>query len=476
MAVQLEVRKRILATVSSGSPLFSYFPRPALILPMGIENEFGVGQKDGEADINSAKLWRVWRNGARSYRDCDHVEFCTGECEGALRVAVASEASKVICWESGFSPWLDNHSRDGKGHTFGGVHENYARRAPRSRWPLMVPYLVARVLFDGAGCVDDNRRYQLSQRADYMVAATGGDTPTRRVIITDRAESLMTVSGWDRFHIICGDPHMSPMNIFLTAGMTGMVGELMDMGVLPRVDYNIDCAVADMRALSISVRDWDPVAARSEWFLKGIKNGPKGALELLERYLGVAETHFAGRDVVTDAILVLVGDTLQKLGKDPWGLWGRLDWVAKLNLLNRFHGAHANDEWIRSQDFEYHLIGAREPDGTTRRGLYAFLVEQGCMEQLFSHGLLKEAILEPSPHTRAFFRGRVAQMVEEEFCEYWHLNGLGECWRMLQFIPKRDNSSGFTVYTGDPFQTYQEYLPRVRAILRGDVAMQDIRM
>ncbi len=476
MSVKWEIRKRVLETVSSGSPLFSYFPRPALILPMGIENEFGVGQKDGEADIDAAKLWRVWRNGARSYRDCDHVEFCTGECEGALRVAVASEASKAICWESGFSPWLDNHSCDGKGHTFGGVHENYARRAPRSQWPLMAPYLVARVLFDGAGCVDGDGRYQLSQRADYIVAATGGDTPMRRVIITDRAESLITIHGWDRLHIICGDPHMSPMNTFLTVGMTGMVGELMDMGVLPRVDYNLDSAVTDMRALSRSVRSWDPVAARSEWFLKGVKNGPRGALELLKRYLRVAEAYFAGRDTVTDAILVLVEDTLQKLGKDPWKLRNRLDWVIKLDILNTFYNAQRDDEWIQSQDFEYHLIGAKEFDGTTRRGLYAFLAERGCVEQLFSHGLLKEAILEPSPHTRAFFRGRVAQMIEEEFCEDWYLNVIGACWYMLQFLPKRNNSSGFIAYTGDPFRTYREYLPRVRAILCGDAPMQDIRM
>lgn len=481
------VKKKILGRLEAGLPLFTELPIPATRDQIiGLESEYGVGSRVNpsgayEWDIDGAKLPAFWANGSCAYRDCEHVEHCTGEEVDPLRAVLSYEAGKILCWEAGFSPWLDNRSCDAYGNTFGGIHENYLRRAPRREWWRLVPFLVARTLFDGAGLVEvkgNEVRYQLSQRAEHLSAALDGDTPQKRVLISNRDEPLTGRRGYDRMHLVCGDPHMSPVNLFLTVGMTGMVGELLDFRALPDVRYNLDCAVSDMRRLSRCVYDLDCTVAGRFWQMQGLEDCGGSAVELLWRYLRLCEGHFAGRDEITDAVLVLMADTLEKLGRDPRQLCARLDWAAKLSLLRAFYEAQEGDgwrEWLASHDIEYHLIGAREADGSVRSGLYAFLSAQGRMEELWSDELFLRGLHEPSPYTRALLRGRVAAAVRGEFQDAWRMDRVdGRHWQLLHVAPRRADGAGFFVGTDDPFRTYDEYLPRIRRMLAGMIAAANI--
>ena len=385
--------------LESRTPLFDNIPTVGWKRIMGTESEYGVQNTlvDGKQVIDSDKLPMMLRNGGEVYEDCGHVEYASPETSNPAAAVAYYEAGKVWCWNEQYSPALFCHNNDWNGNTFG-AHENYFTYAARSEWHRLIPFLIARTAFCGAGWLNNGNCFEISQRAHAIQCAKDSNTTTNRPIINMRDEPLAKMPGHHRLHIICGDATMSEVATFLRLGATSCMVEMLEMGALPRIEYSEICASDDMKSVS-----------RMDWILRGVSSGPRNALEILSLYYTRATELFSHRDAVTDAVLAVWEDTVNKLAIEPLLLWRRLDWVAKLFLL-RFFKEHENSEptsdMLRSQDMAYHNLNPAE-------GLYYHLAQAGEMERVVSDVCIIHAAHEPPRDTRAYARGKVVQLLED---------------------------------------------------------------
>ena len=389
-------KNEILRKLQSKKPLFEQVPRTSWKAIGGTESEYGSFTKD----VDRSRLPVFTTNGGLVYIDCDHLEYASPETSNALEALMYYEAGKVLCWQENFTRPLYCHNTDWEGNTFG-AHESYFTNAPRYRWEKLLPFLIARVIICGNGWFNKEGKFVISQRAQYIERASSEETKLRRGVINLRHEPLGKAGDYDeRLHLICRDANMSEVSTFLCVGITALILELLEKNALPEVSYDSDKSATDI--LQISKRT-------SGWFLVGIKGSERGAVELLSCYLERAKSIFSKRDSVTDALLIIWEDTLEKLARNPMELSERLDWVAKLKLLNLFQenvGDECTANWLCSQDMEYHNL---DPE----KGLYYWLRDNFQMERIISDEMILYATEEPPKDTRAYVRGKLAQHLLE---------------------------------------------------------------
>ncbi|HEX5630984.1 MAG TPA: proteasome accessory factor PafA2 family protein, partial [Acidimicrobiia bacterium] len=109
-----------------------------------------------------------------------------------------------------------------------------------------------------------------------------------------------------------------------------------------------------------------------------------------------------GTSVVNQTALAEWEAVLTDLERDPLSTADRLDWTAKLELLEGYRGRHSLkwlDPRLRMLDLQYHDI---DPE----RSLYRKLADAGRMRRLFTEDEVARAAVEPPEGTRAWFRGR----------------------------------------------------------------------
>lgn len=373
----------------------------------GIECELGIVDKNGNAGAEFHRLPIITENGGKVYKDMGHVEFCTPEAADPITLTAHIEAMRRYCFAAGYAKKLYCNCVDGDEHTFGGSHENYFTRASRDVWPKLIPFLIARSLVGGSGNWrkrDKTPAYEISQRARFMVTDVSEDTTDNRGIINTRPEPLAAIKGWDRMHVIYSEPTMCETATFLKVGLMSLATELMELRALPSIKYEREKAVSDLHRIS---------SQASGWYLDGVTHGPKGAVELLSCYIARARELFWGRDEVTNAIVVIAEDTLQKLASDPLRLlFGRLDWVTKYEVLRLVHERFPDPventfEWLRSQDMEWHNLNPAE-------GLYYALQQTNQVERIVSDELNVGAMRNPPLNTRACVRGKTQQLLRRE--------------------------------------------------------------
>lgn len=97
----------------------------------------------------------------------------------------------------------------------------------------------------------------------------------------------------------------------------------------------------------------------------------------------------------------------------PRSDWHRLDWVAKLMLINEFREQEksivSKHGWVlHSQDMEYHSLNHDDPD----KALYYCLRPQ--MERIVNDEVIALAVIEPPRNTRAYARGKLVQYLGEQ--------------------------------------------------------------
>ncbi len=93
----------------------------------------------------------------------------------------------------------------------------------------------------------------------------------------------------------------------------------------------------------------------------------------------------------------LLGD----LERDPLLTADRLDWTAKLRILEGYRkrdGLGWDDPKLRLLGLQYHDVDAK-------RGLYNRLAAAGHIKRLFTDDEVQDAVKRPPERTRAFFRG-----------------------------------------------------------------------
>ncbi len=297
---------------------------------------------------------------------------------------------------------LYKNNTDFLGHSFG-CHDNYlfSRDVP---WEAvvrgMVPFLVTRQLFAGAGKIGQEEEdvapvpgiYQLSQRSDFLSVITSIDTMDRRPIVNTRDEPHADRHRFRRFHGIIGDANMNEVATALKIGTTALVLQLIEAGKAPVLELADPVEAA--KAIS---RD------ESCGWLVALANGKTiSAIDIQRLYLEAAQG-VAEPDDDTAWVLREWESVLDDLQADPMKCIDRVDWVAKKYLLNTFCEEEKlswSDPWLQSLDLEYHNI---DPE----HGLYHELLRQCSVRQLVNEEAIVAAITTPPSTTRAGFRGGV---------------------------------------------------------------------
>lgn len=480
---------------------------------------------DAQRDGIAIREGRFVENGARFYYDTGHLEWATPECAAARQAALyelagesclAGLARELALPQDGRLLLLKNNVDYSRGATFG-CHENYLVRRGRGASErvlfarlveLLVPFLVTRQIFAGAGKLGSSRDrqavgYQISQRADFVECVTSRETRSQRAIVNERDESLGDRSRFRRLHLILGDSNRSACASVLKLGTTGLVLELIENDALSRVPVLAD-PVAAIKSVSRDLSCRRPLPLRD--------GGRLGPIGVQYRYLACAERYFRRRDDgEAHAILDLWQRVLDDLESDPARVADRVDWMIKREHLLEPRLREARTSWeevaawtrllgeldrdaerlglarsaparpsmpsagqrarcqffvdahgLRWQDYgaQRHLFfdlrerDLRYHDIDPARGLFSLLERAGLVAGVFSPEEVARAAAEPPGDTRARQRAEVIRWARRTA----QLDTLVD-WGRVSF-----RQPPATVALDDPFRSCH---PEVRSLLSG---------
>ncbi len=365
-------------------------------------------------------------NGSKFHHDVGHPEWSLPECHSAreaasydkaadhlLRAAIPEAERRLV--RDGFEGHLFvfKNNVDSDGNTFG-CHENYLMKKdaavlggePFRRYMVrcLVPFLVTRQLFCGAGKLEftdeQEPRFHLSQRAEFIEAIVSHDTTRNRAIINwGREKEPLASSGFRRLHLIIGDSNMSGWSTWFKLGTTGLLLRLIE-----------DLCVMDAPLLA------DPVAA-----LRQVAADPQCSQTILlrdGRKMTAHEIQWQYYEAICDYVEKFGSSSeeeelldeweqaLLDVESDPEKLRNRVDWAIKkmivdsnLKLVNgSWDGWQADPESInalRAVDIRFHDI--------SEQGRFSRLWND---DTLVSEEEIQKAQLEPPPFTRANIRGK----------------------------------------------------------------------
>ncbi|MBI2062914.1 MAG: proteasome accessory factor PafA2 family protein [Candidatus Yanofskybacteria bacterium] len=379
----------------------------------------------------------IKKDNPNDYCDCT-PEFATPECKSA-RDAVCWEKAGEIIMRGLFDLSGANNSvflmvKHGRGmaNYWGldgtvvevscGHHENYSydeelkARLKKDSWEscVFVSFLASRILFSGAGWLDSKGLgYKLSQRVDFLEQIKGLSTTEKRALICTRDEPLGTLSP-PRLHLIAGDHLMSEVALYLTLGSTGLVVRMLESGY----DF-AGVPILENPILALRIFNSDPLL-KNKAMLSGLQKEIT-ALEIQE-YFCARAGEFINCNPSTEEendIVAYWASVLKRLKKDIYSLYGELDWVTKLCLMESYLEKYGIcPERIRetnglpletlnccmSLDLTYHFI---TPDG-----LYNKLKEAGLIKRLLSDEEITHAVTNPPQDTRARIRGEMIQLMK----------------------------------------------------------------
>ncbi len=371
------------------------------------------------ADYDSALVNVVLSNGARLYVDHAHPEYSTPECFDPFEAALHDKAGEVVMaraaaaagglLETGQRMGLYKNNSDGKGNSYG-THENYllSRELPFADViQFFTTFLVTRQIFTGAGKVgSENGReevpFQLTQRADFFEERVGLETTLKRPIINTRDEPHGDPAKYRRLHVIIGDANLSEVQTFLKLGTASLFLAALEDGQLPDPVALDDPVEATWRV------SHDLGLQRSLALEEG---GSATALELQWQYFEWLKKYAESTapDPIAERVLDTWEQVLTDLEADPLTLADRLDWAAKLRIIEGYRqrdGLQWDDPKLRALDLQYH-------DVDPARGLYHRLVDRGVIQRLFTDEQVEQAVAEPPERTRAYFRGRCVSRFPE---------------------------------------------------------------
>ncbi|MFV0534375.1 MAG: depupylase/deamidase Dop [Cumulibacter sp.] len=374
-----------------------------------------VGSRDAldhngtDADDDPYLANVVLTNGARFYVDHAHPEYSAPEVTNPRDAVLWDKAGERVMDEAARrlasvpgNPQiaLYKNNTDNKGASYG-THENYLVRRSTPFEDLvqyLTPFFVTRQIFCGAGRVgigQDGMRpgFQLSQRADFFEAEVGLETTLKRPIINTRDEPHATASKYRRLHVIVGDANLAETSTFLKVGTTALVLEMIEHGAAPK-GLTLDDPVPAIHQTS---HDW-----QLEGKLELADGRRMTALQIQREYLDAARS-FMSEDLDEDTAHLLRewAEVLDALEDDPMQLADRLDWVAKLRLLEAYRGRDALG-WASPQ---VALVDLQYANVRLDKGLYNRLVHRGAMRTMVTAEEVSAAMSSPPADTRAFFRG-----------------------------------------------------------------------
>ena len=444
----------------------------------GLENEFGIAFTcNGRRTLPSEKVVRYLfeklittegflnvflENGARFYLDTGcHPEYATPECASPMDVMIYDKAGERILenllnyaqnkvHEEGFQGELAifKNNTDFVGNSYG-CHENYLADRTADFYYMaeqLIPFLVTRQIFTGAGKVFRTRRgtvYHISQRAQHIRQKISGTTTNERSIINTRDEPHAIKEKYRRLHIIVGDSNMSEFSTYLKVGTTALVLQMIEDDFLPTT-FSLRNPVRAIKDISRDLTCREAVP---------LNNGKKySALELQKEYLDLAQRYYSTRTMSPEAadILQKWEYVLTKLEEDPMQLHQEIDWVIKLHLLQAYSertnlSPEASGDRMLMLDLQYHDI-RRE------KGLYFLLERKNQVVRLATNEQIETAMVDPPQNTRAKMRGELIKLAKMKRIPYdldWNYIRIGYLLNLW-------------VKCNDPFQEENEKVTQLK--------------
>jgi proteasome accessory factor A len=446
----------------------------------GVETEYGItfslrGQRRLSPDEVSRFLFRkvvAWgrssnvflENGSRLYLDVgSHPEYATAECDSLEDLVAQDKAGESILRELvGYAQaqlsdegirgdiFLFKNNTDSTGNSYG-CHENYCieRIEDLSRLEnVFIPYLISRQIFTGAGKVVTNAKgtaYSMSQRAEHIWEAISSATTRSRPIINTRDEPHADPEKYRRLHVIVGDSNMSEFATYLKVGTASVILAMIEDKYTELRDYSMASPINALRDISYDLWSKEPVK---------LTNGRDlTALEIQEDLCERAEQFVDSHDLPPDQARAvrLWREVIEQYRSDPMGLADRVDWIAKLQIIDRERersGVELNDPKIALIDLLYH-------DTNFERGLFYRRASRGHFQQMVSEEEIVTASTTPPTTTRAHMRGtfiQAAKLWRRDYTVDWvHLKLNDEMQR--------------TVLLKDPFKSTDERFQKLLASL-----------
>ena len=383
-------------------------------------------------------------NGARLYIDAvgSHLEYATAECRSLKDLVANDRAGQRQIVRAINELGLDdvvsvyNNSVDHfGGHTFG-CHENYLVRNDdeflSSTINMLYPFLVTRQIFAGVGRVgghiltsntmrptyqdvmehpvdfiwvsqvygvipDSSVNFQLSQRADHILKTIASRVRFNRALINPKWEHYYSHDGMTRLHFLFGESNQNEFAYALKVGTTLLVLRLLEDGFVPE-SLQMTNPIRTLRDVS---RD-----TSYRWLVSLCDGTTMTAIDLQRKYLALASV-YKGESTQTDWTLAEWERILDDLEKDPLSVDDRVDWVAKLKIVDEYRteeGLAWDDDALHSVDLEYHNI---DPQAS----LFHAWQEMGKTTRILSDLDIVMAMTDPPQNTRAKGRSKLVEQV-----------------------------------------------------------------
>ncbi|MBM3687484.1 MAG: proteasome accessory factor PafA2 [Actinobacteria bacterium] len=363
-----------------------------------------------DEDLGLANL--ILTNGARLYVDHAHPEFSSPEVTNPrdavlwdrAGMEIMADAAEAATAAGPFTIQLYKNNTDNKGASYG-CHENYLMRRSTPFADIvrdLTPFFVTRQVYSGAGRVGRGQEgrepgFQLSQRADFFEVEVGLETTLKRPIINTRDEPHADPERHRRLHVIVGDANLAEAATYLKMGSTALVLSLIEAGALSD-SFVLADPVREIHAVS-----HDPTLQHRLTLRDGRR---LTALEIQRSYLEAAadlaaQQAIAGIDSQTADVLARWDRVLVDLAEDPRLAADRVDWAAKLALLEGYR----RRDGLAWDSARLELVDLQYADIRPARGLALRLEASGRLERLTTPAEVAHAREYPPNDTRAYFRG-----------------------------------------------------------------------
>ena len=294
-------------------------------------------------------------NAARLYLDSGmHVEYSTPECANPWDAVRYVEAGNRILLnliqkmthertpDVQTGCYRVNVDYSGTGATWG-CHESYQHRVPPAELPPnLIPHLVTRMIYAGAGGFDpfsSSLRFTLSPRAAHIEHTISSDSTSDRGIYHSKNEPLC--SGYNRLHILCGESLCSQFSMFVKFGATCLVVAMAEAGLAPGSTVQLDSPLTALRTVASDLTLTSPLKVRNP-------SRRMTAIEIQRHYLAMAEAHC--RDAFMPPWAPRFCEhwrhALDLLDRGPGAAAKTFDWQMKLALFTS-HAAQRGLDWSR---------------------------------------------------------------------------------------------------------------------------------
>lgn len=436
---------------------------------MGVETEFGLtATRDGAPVLRPEEIARYLfrpvvtqykstniftENAARLYLDVGaHPEYATAECDSLTQLLnhdkagellfndMAVQAQEALASEGiGGDVYLFKNNVDSAGNSYG-THENYliSRELSLKHFgKRLLPFLITRQLLCGAGMINKDGQFVLSQRADQVWEGVSSATTRTRPIINTRDEPHGDSSRFRRMHVIVGDSNMAEPTFALKVGSTQLVIEMLEADwEMPAFD--VADPIEHIKEIALDPSGQTPLT---------LKDGSTvTALEVQQAVYAAAEKWLAQRpDEGTPneelaQVVELWGRVLGCVEKQDFSAVAtEIDWVIKRDLLERYR-ARLGGDWTHPKlaqiDLAYHDINRD-------RGLFYLLQRKGMVKRWTTDEAIAEAAVTAPQTTRAALRAKFLARARE----------LGARYTVDWVHLKVDRPEPQTVDLQDPFAT-----------------------